>query len=571
MGKYLKKKPFTTIRQKVWMVFLAIGLLFFLTAGIFYYYFTVINRSYDDFLHRRMVVLRNTDHIQLQALEQISRLQAFLISGNQQSIQDMEKANRELAAILQNTKELVETKEEQRYIWNLQRLNKGFLNVTGQVTQYRDDDASVQLIASFADMFNKFANDMQKEAKKLANLEQQLLEQQIAQNNRLVMRMFSILIPVCLFVVFLLLFIGWMVSKMIVKPVVMVSNAARKIAFGDLTLGPVPVNSKDEIGELAESFNIMRENLRQLIQEVSGNAEQVASFSQELTATAEQTRTATEQIATTMQEVSAGIHKQVENVDYTSRTVQEMSFAVQQIADRIQIVSSKAIEASEKSAEGRKVMETLVQQMTLISQTVSELSNVVKELGTHSKEINHIIEAITEFSAQTHLLALNATIEAARAGEHGRGFAVVADAVRKLAEQSSQSAQQVSLLISKVQQETNKVVTSMEDVTEEVASGIQLVHMADESFAHIHDTVCDATAQIQNVSSTVVHIASGTEQIVQSMKHVEEITESAYLSTQEVSGATEEQLASMEEVSTAAHTLSKMAEKLQTLIGNFKV
>lgn len=569
MGKYLKKKTFT-IRQKVWITFVAIGMLFFLMVGTFYYYLTAINRSHDEFLQRRMVILRNTDHIQLQAIEQINKLQAFLISGNQNFIADMKKSNQQLAIVLQNTKSLVETKEEQNYIWKLQILNKNFLTVTEQVVKYRDDEASIQLIASFADMFNQFANNMKLQSQKLADLEQQLLEKQVAQNGRLFIQIVSILVLVFLFVVCLLLLIGWIVSKRMVEPVVMISQAARNISFGDLTVDSISIHNKDEIGELAQSFNMMKANLHQLIQEVKREAEQVVACSQQLTATAEQTKTATEQIAATMQEVSAGVNNQVETIEYTFRTVQEMAFSAQQIAERTHIVSSKSVEASEKSAEGRKMMETLVQQMTLMSQTVNELSNVVKELGIHSKEITHIMEVITELSEQTHLLALNATIEAARAGEHGRGFAVVANAVRKLAEQSAQSAQQVSLLVSKVQQETDNVIISMENVTDKVGTGIRLVHMADESFAHIYDTIRDASVQVQQVSSEITRIALGTEQIVQSMKHVQEITASAHVGAQEVSGTTEEQLASMQQVSAAAYTLSNMSEKLQMLIGKFK-
>ncbi|MED4904818.1 methyl-accepting chemotaxis protein [Parageobacillus thermoglucosidasius] len=567
----LKIRKRFTIRQKVWITFLIIGFLFFLTVGVFYYGIIVINRAYDDFLNRRMVVLRNSEHIQLQALQQINSLRAFLISGNQQYIRDMENANKELENILNDTKKIVKNNEEQSRIRKIQLLNKGFIDSSKHAINYREDNAPIQLISSLADFSNKFANDILLESKKLSSLEEKLLKKQISRNSYLFIQLISILILVCIFVSFLFLFIGWMVSRMIVKPVVMVSNAAQKIASGDLMLSTIQVNNKDEIGELAQSFNNMTRSLRQLIQEVSGNAEQVASFSQELTATAEQTRTATEQIVATMQEVSAGAYKQMENIEYTSQIIQEMSLNVQQIADHAQVVSSKAIEASEKSAEGRKAIEMLVQQMTLINQTVSGLSNVVKELGMHSREINQIIKVITELSEQTHLLALNATIEAARAGEHGRGFAVVADAVRNLAEQSAQSAQQVSLLISKIQQETSRVVISMDDVTKEVGSGLQLVNFADESFAHIHNTVSEATIQMQNVSSAVTHVVSGTEQIVQSMKQVKTITESAHFGVQGVSAATEEQLASMQEVSAAAHTLSQMAEKLQMLIRNFKV
>jgi methyl-accepting chemotaxis protein len=116
--------------------------------------------------------------------------------------------------------------------------------------------------------------------------------------------------------------------------------------------------------------------------------------------------------------------------------------------------------------------------MRLIHDTVQDLSKVIRGLGERSKEIGEIVAVITKISSQTNLLALNAAIEAARAGEHGRGFAVVADEVRKLAEQSAQSAQQISELITHIQKETLNAVQSMDQATKEVQSGLDVVDSA---------------------------------------------------------------------------------------------
>jgi methyl-accepting chemotaxis protein len=560
-----------TIRQKLWTSFFVIGILFLITVGIFYYGFHRMDKTNSDLINGRMAVLRNTDNIQLLAVQQINSLRAFLLSGDQNDIQEMEKANQNLTSILEHTNGLAKSDKEQLHIKKIGLLNKAFIDSANNVIQYQDSNAQVKLISSVADMSNKFARDIVAESKKLGSLEQELMDQQIQENRNMVARLFAMILPICILILLFLSLIGWMVSKMMIMPVVAMEKAAQKMASGDLTIGKMEVKNKDEIGELANSFNLMAGNLREVIGEVGSHAEQVAASSEQLTACAEQTGKATQQIVDTMQEVSAGVEKQLQTVEDVTQTVSGLSLAIQEIAHHAQAVSSTANQATETCSEGEQAIQTVVRQMTLISQTVGGLAEVIKGLGEHSKEIHQIIEVITGISAQTNLLALNAAIEAARAGEHGRGFAVVADEVRKLAEQSAQSAQQVSRLIAHIQGDTDKAVKSMEIATKEVVSGIELASVAGESFAHIHATVNEVTTEIQKVSAAVQQIASGAEQTVHFMNAVREIAETASSGIQEVSAATEEQLASMEEISSSAHSLSKMAEHLQMLIGRFNV
>nr|WP_077213121.1 HAMP domain-containing methyl-accepting chemotaxis protein [Bacillus dakarensis] len=356
------------------------------------------------------------------------------------------------------------------------------------------------------------------------------------------------------------------------KPLKIMNRRLQEIAEGegDLTQN-IRVDSKDELGEMAASFNKMIGKLRELIIQVTHNAEQVAAASEQLTASSEETTRATEQIAATVQEVAVGTNKQVQSVNDTKETVHDLSASVRQIAASSEVVSTTALQASEKAVEGNHAVTTVITQMNDINESVNELSRMVKTLGDRSGEISEIVNAITGIAGQTNLLALNAAIEAARAGEHGRGFAVVADEVRKLAEQSAGSAQEISQLISVIQQDTRQTVSTMEETTTKVAEGITSVHSTGASFDEIQKAVLEVTTQIQEVTSSVQEMSAGTDQMVENVDLITEISSVTAAGTQTMSAATEEQLAAMEEMTASSSSLSRMAEELQEMIRKFKV
>ncbi|MBB6445537.1 methyl-accepting chemotaxis protein [Bacillus benzoevorans] len=362
----------------------------------------------------------------------------------------------------------------------------------------------------------------------------------------------------------------WMIRRK-TKSITDLIDYSKQIADGNLAASDVLIKNNDEIGDLANTLNMMKANLRDVINQVNTSAGQVASSSEQLTASADQSSHASEQITQTMYQMASSVEKQVQSIEETYQTVHEMSIGVQQIANSAQSVSAAAVETSEKASEGENAIQTAAQQMKSINDTVKGLSEVIIGLGERSNEISHITGVITGIADQTNLLALNAAIEAARAGENGRGFAVVADEVRKLAEQSAESAKEISELLAATKDETNKAIKSMEYASKAVLEGIGIVDNAGNSFTQIQHSIEDVTAQIQEVSSASQQMAEGATQMVEAMQFITEVAEESSSSAQKVSSSTEEQLASTEEISASASYLAKMAEELQHLINKFKV
>lgn len=367
-------------------------------------------------------------------------------------------------------------------------------------------------------------------------------------------------------------FVAVSVIRSIVKPLKTMTTRLAEIAEGEGDLTQViQLNTKDELGEMAASFNAMIMNLRELVKQVGMNAEQVAAAAEQLTVSSEETTKSTGLIASSIQEVALGSKKQVDSVNDTSITVTQLSNTVRSISGNSEQATNTAKTASEKAIAGNQAIETIIVQMNGISETVNQLSQEVKRLGDRSNQISEIVDTITGIADQTNLLALNAAIEAARAGEHGRGFAVVSDEVRKLAEQSAAAAKQISELIYTIQANTEQTVCSMDDTMLKVSDGITLVHNAGMSFEHIQKAILEVTTQIEEVSGSVNEISDGTNELVVAVNTFKSISELTDRGTQEMAAATEQQVASMGEITKSSALLSQMAEDLQKLIGKFKV
>lgn len=361
------------------------------------------------------------------------------------------------------------------------------------------------------------------------------------------------------------------ISRRIAQPILAVSLAAKEVAKGNLTIEKMKVTSKDEIGQLAQAFNLMTENLAQLVKHVATASEQVASSSQELTAGAEQSAQASNEVAVAITDVAQGTEKQMSAVSDVSAVVEQMSAGMEQVLANTGYVVRSTESTAQAAAYGQESIKKTIEQMSHIQEVVNRSAGLVEHLGGRSKEIGQIVEAISGIAAQTNLLALNAAIEAARAGEQGRGFAVVAEEVRKLAEQSQEAAKQIAGLITEIQSDTGKAVESMKDGTQEVETGAKVVNQAGAAFEKITQHIQEVTDQVLGISREMEQISQGNERIIRSVHEVEQISQVIAEQTQSVSASTEEQSASVEEIASSSQVLASMAEELEEALSKFKV
>ncbi|WP_162848309.1 methyl-accepting chemotaxis protein [Paenibacillus nanensis] len=364
--------------------------------------------------------------------------------------------------------------------------------------------------------------------------------------------------------------ISVIMTRMIARPIVRLSSAAKRIAGGDLTVDVVQVKGNDELRDLAAAFQDMAANLRSLIRTVDSKASQVAGSAQELSVSSEYIRSATEHIAGTVERVAEGSERQSRSIEESSAAVREMAAGMRHIAANAEGATTLAVQASSLAADGRHTIVATVKQMSAISDTVGGLAASIQGLSERSENIEHIVAVITEIASQTNLLALNAAIEAARVGEHGQGFAVVAHEVRKLAERSAESAKQISELAGTIRSETKQVVQWMEAGSEEVTAGIQSVHQAGYAFEQIQQAVDEVKDGIQEVTAATEQMSASTDQVAQSFEVISTIAETTFKETEQVTSSVQEQLSSMEQITSFTADLAEMSAELQGEIGRFR-
>lgn len=361
----------------------------------------------------------------------------------------------------------------------------------------------------------------------------------------------------------------WLISS-ILKPIHRLRNSMDAISQGNLSIN-VATNSTDEIGELSRYFQQMVDNLCNIIREIQAMTGNLSASSQELAAGAEQTTRAIEHVTIAIQDVAAGSERQVDSAKDNQERVSGMSADITAMTDTMAEMTTYSAQAIQASDAGSEHIGNSVISIDGIRTTVEELDTIISALSDRSGRIGTIVTVITEIASQTNLLALNASIEAARAGEHGKGFAVVATEVRKLAENSAYSAQQIREQIQGIQSGVSEALIAMESAKERVTEGINSIDLSGRSFSRIRRAVAKSAKQLDNVAASTAGVANGTNAVVSSMEEITRIAEEAASHTETVSAAAEEQLASMEEIGSSAADLTRLAEQLQDLLTQFQL
>jgi methyl-accepting chemotaxis protein len=363
-------------------------------------------------------------------------------------------------------------------------------------------------------------------------------------------------------------------SRSIARPIKALVEQSNEMSEGDFTkdVPNILLRRKDEIGIMSNAFSNMKMSIRDMLKEVINSVEETSASSEELSATVEEVSAQEENITASVQEIASGMEEISASVEEVVAASSEIRIMSQKMEERVLMSEEKVEEIKIRAEEMKETARLSKETATNIYYIKEKEIKVAIEEVAVVDEIIKMADVISEIAAQTNLLALNAAIEAARAGEHGKGFAVVADEVRKLAENSSSTVEDIQKVIRQVNVAVEKLTTNAEDILkfidEKVTPDYDMLEKTGEQYAEDARYVKTLTNEFATATS---HIASSIEEVKKSIEEVASTVEEATATSFEINNKSQEATKALGEVTGTAESQAVLAMKLSNMVSKFKI
>ncbi len=384
------------------------------------------------------------------------------------------------------------------------------------------------------------------------------------------------LIAIMLILTAILMYIVYRYVNRSLKPLSYLGEAAESFAQGDIeeattAVEQIQFKNKNEITIFAQAFKESLIKLKDTFQTIQQRTVALQEVVGKIDATSQQVEASNLKIADSIIEIAAGSEQHQQNNNEVVLTMNEMSIGIQRLADSTSEIAESSTAMTGLVESNVNHSHEVVSQIQNVESSVLRTAGHVEEMGNRFRSIEDMVQVITNIADQTNLLALNAAIEAARAGEAGKGFAVVADEVRKLAEMSKTSADDIQKHLISFKDITERALSEMARSTEDVQAGNIAVQHIGTSLSQILQSVVLVNNKIQDDSAVIEQMSAGSEEILATIEQMQSIAQQSAIGTKEVATASDLQVAMVTELNDVVEILERTSKEVIEAINTFKL
>lgn len=357
--------------------------------------------------------------------------------------------------------------------------------------------------------------------------------------------------------------VGVTVVRMIARPLVNLRNLMTEGARGNLTVRMNQTSRRDEIGQLADSFNQMMEQITSLVAQTNDSAKEVLRTASELSDSSRQTALSANEIAVATEEIAKGASSLAAEAERGSDLTATISHRVDHVVESNTTMEAAASDVQAASAKGAEYMTALLTKTSTAENMIRAMGDKVIKLQESTGSIRNILTLLDNIAKQTNILSLNATIEAARAGAAGKGFMVVANEVRQLADQSKESIRIVADITERIQTEMEETICALSQAYPIFQEQLASARDTDAIFRQVQLQMEGFTDKLQETTDSIRQLKESQATLLEAMSNVSAVAEESSATSQEVASLSSEQLS-------ISGGLVKLSERLENLSGSLK-
>lgn len=347
-------------------------------------------------------------------------------------------------------------------------------------------------------------------------------------------------------------------------------NATHRVAGGDFS-EKIKVTRSDEFGVLETNFNGMMDDVSELIHAVEDKSNHILEVAGGISEVAGNTKTTIEQVTQAIDSVAQGAVKQAESTQEANTEVEHLKNSLDETKEYVSGMNGMTEKANEVSTEGIESVKDLIEKSGKTAEKSKVSLEVMNEMVESIDKIFYISDTIADITSQTNLLSLNASIEAARAGEMGKGFAVVADEIRKLADESKESTDEIKKIITEITEKSKLVESTMQENEVLQTEQQEAINRTEEIFGEIMKQIEMLGSGMERINALNDTMSANKDLVVDKMGTIASVSEQSAAATEEVNASTEQVNVTMEEISEHTETLQAIAKDLMETINRFKL